>query len=278
MIADTSSLESTGHRPSPTYGTRVWIIVGIAALVGVSALFFSPVPQDPSYHLFAGPVTCFGIPSFANVISNGAFTIVGLIGLAVLYGGSSRARPVPFADTLPFAVFFTGVALVGAGSAYYHWAPNNGTLFWDRLPMTIAFMSMTAAVVADRMHRKIGLAVVLPVLLVAGAASLVYWAVTEAAGRGDLRFYGLVQFLPMALIPIVCWLFPAARYTKGRYIAGMIVCYVIALVFDRFDLVFYDVAGQVVGGHTVKHLIAAGATAFAIPMWRAGAARPDPGV
>ena len=255
-----------------TYKTRIWIIIAIALAGWVSTLFINPIAQPTSYHLFADIRGCLGIPNFGNVVSNMAFTIVGLIGLVVLYGRKGGNQPGSFTDTLPFAVFFAGVALVGAGSAYYHWQPDNETLFWDRLPMTIAFMSITAAIVADRIHRAAGLKIVLPVLLVLGAASLVYWALSEAAGHGDLRFYFLAQFLPIGLIPVICWLFPEARYTKGRYILGMILCYGVAVSLDRLDAQFYDLARQTISGHTVKHLIAAGATIFVIPMWQAGRA------
>jgi hypothetical protein len=257
---------------SMTYKTRVWIIIGIAVVLGVSTLFINPIAQPTSYHLFADIRGCLGIPNFGNVVSNMAFTIVGLTGLVVLFGRKNAVQPGSFADALPFAVFFIGVALVGAGSAYYHWQPDNETLFWDRLPMTIGFMSITAAIVADRIHKAVGLKIILPVLLFLGAASLVYWAQSEAAGRGDLRFYFLAQFLPIALIPVICWLFPDARYTKGRYILGMILCYGVALMLDRLDAQFYDLARQTISGHTLKHLVAAGATVFVIPMWRAGRA------
>lgn len=256
-----------------SYRTRIWIIVALtlAAAAGILA-FIPPIAQDPAYHLFADQRFFLGIPNFANVVSNLAFVVIGLVGLGVLYGTKVSGQRGSFADTLPFAVFFTGVALVGAGSAYYHWQPNNGTLFWDRLPMTVAFMSITAAIVADRMHKAVGLAIVLPISLVLGAASLIYWSVTEAAGQGDLRLYGLVQFLPIFLIPIICWLFPDAHYTKWRYIGGVILCYGVALLFDRYDAEFYELAREAISGHTVKHLIAGGATALVIPMWRAGRA------
>ena len=167
-------------------------------------------------------------------------------------------------------MFLIAITLIGAGSAYYHWQPNNQNLFWDRLPMTLGFMALSAAIVADRIHRALGLKIVLPVLLALGIASLIYWSVTEAAGRGDLRFYGLVQFLPIVLIPIICWLFPQARYTKGRYIAGMILCYGLAKLCEHFDFQIYDLIGEWLSGHTLKHLAASAATAFVIPMWRAG--------
>ena len=253
-----------------TYKTRVWIIIVIALAIGVSTLFVSPLPQDPAYHLFADPRACFGIPNFGNVASNVGFPMVGIVGLFVLYGkGSSRRKDI-LADTLPYAVFLVAIALIGVGSAYYHWQPNNHTLFWDRLPMTLGFMALGAAIIADRIHREVGLKILLPILLVLGIASLIYWSATEAAGRGDLRFYGLVQFLPIALIPIICWLFPAARYTKGCYVTGMILCYGLAKLFEQFDFEIYDLVGGWVSGHTLKHLAATIATAFVIPMWRGG--------
>lgn len=249
---------------------RLWIIIGITLAAIVGTLFVAPIPQDPAYHVFADQRGFLGIPNFGDVASNIPFTLVGLIGLVVLYRNGDASQDWAFADTIPYAVFFVGVALIGAGSAYYHWTPNNQTLFWDRLPMTIGFMAVTAGLVADRINRKFGLKILLPVLLLLGAASLIYWVETEAAGVGDLRFYGLVQFLPIFLIPIICWLFPKSRYTKGRYIAAMIFFYALAKLFEFFDFQLYGLIGHLISGHTLKHLTAAIATAFVIPMWQAG--------
>jgi hypothetical protein len=38
-------------------------------------------------------------------------------------------------------VLFAGVTLSSLGSSYFHLAPDNARLMWDRLPMTIAFIS-----------------------------------------------------------------------------------------------------------------------------------------
>ena len=43
-------------------------------------------------------------------------------------------------------------------------------------------------------------------------------------------------------------------------------------LIDRLDHQFYALAQGTISGHTVKHLVAAGATIFAIPMWLAGRA------
>src|SRR5262249_40473894 len=82
-----------------------------------------PIAQDPSYHQFADQRTLLGIPNFWNVVSNLPFVLVGTMGLWQF--GRDRAR----------FLLFLGVFLTGFGSAYYHWNPNNGSLFWDRLPI-----------------------------------------------------------------------------------------------------------------------------------------------
>jgi hypothetical protein len=64
--------------------------------------------------------------------------------------------------------------------------------------MSMGFMAINAAVFADRIDARAGNGWLLYTLLAAGFASLVYWHWTESLGRGDLRFYGFVQFFP-------CW-------------------------------------------------------------------------
>lgn len=255
-----------------TYNSRLAVILAVALAFCGSLLLIDPIPQDPAYHLFADGRGCLGIPNVANVASNIGFILVGLMGLFTLFARGGVAVPGNWADRLPYVVFFAGIALIGAGSAYYHWRPDNQTLFWDRLPITIAFMAFTAAVIADRVHRTAGLKFFLPALVLLGPASLVYWSVTEAAGRGDLRFYGLVQFLPILLIPLICWLFPRARYTRGSFIAAMLASYALAKIFEGLDGEIYMLAGEWISGHTLKHLAATVAAAFVIPMlWRARA-------
>ena len=242
----------------------------VTLFYGASTLLIDAIPQDPAYHLFADLRSCLGIPNFGNVASNVGFPVVAFVGLFMLFGKDAGFQKYAVADMLPYGIFLVAIAFIGAGSAYYHWRPNNQNLFWDRLPMTVGFMALTAAIVADRIHRTVGLKIVLPVLIALGIASLIYWSVTEAAGSGDLRPYALVQFLPLILIPLICWLFPKARYTNGRYVAGMILCYALAKFFELADYQIFDSTGGMISGHSLKHLMAAVATAFVIPMVRAG--------
>ena len=52
------------------------------------------------------------------------------------------------------------IALVAIGSGWYHHAPSNATLVWDRLPMTVAFMALFAAVLMDRVSTAFGRALI----------------------------------------------------------------------------------------------------------------------
>ncbi len=157
----------------------------LAVLVGgtLAALLADPVAQDPAYHLFADRRSLFGIPNFLDVVSNLPFALVGAAGLYFVSRGTSDAS-----NSTAWRVFFIGVFLTAFGSGYYHLAPDNDTLVWDRLPMTIAFMGFVAIIIGEYLSERLAKTLLLP-LLVAGAASVFYWAHTEALGRGDLRAY-----------------------------------------------------------------------------------------
>lgn len=233
----------------------VLVVLSIAAIAVVLA--HEPIPQNPAYHLFADRRAWLGIANFSDIASNLAFAAIGAIGLWFVLrpkAGETFEQPT---DRWPYLIFFVGVALVSVGSAYYHAAPDNGRLIWDRLPMTVAFMALFSAFVADRVDRRIGVKWLLPILLAAGFLSVTYWAWTESMGRGDLRFYYLVQFFPMIALPLICWLFPQARYTGGGYLFWMIAWYAAAKSLELFDQQVFDLLANTVSGHTLKHLASA---------------------
>ncbi len=250
---------------TPGYGAKVGVLVGAAVLAVGIASFISPIPQDPTYHLFADQRALFGIPNFANAASNIGFLIVGALGLGFLLGERGRAMFDASGERWPYLIFFFGVAVVSVGSAYYHVNPTTETLFWDRLPMTVAFMALFSAFITDRIHTTVGVVLLLPLLLAIGFGSVVYWHLTEAAGHGDLRPYGLVQFYPMLVIPLVCLLFPG-RHTTGQHVFYMVVWYSLAKISEHFDGEILALLGGTVSGHTLKHLFAAMATYMVLAM------------
>jgi hypothetical protein len=235
----------------------VAVVVGAAVAATALVAVLPRIAQDPAYHRFADRRTLWGVPNGLDVWSNLAFPLVGLWGLIRVVSAPAGGPDDPFIDPRerwPFAVVCVGVALTGLGSAWYHAAPDNARLVWDRLPMTLVFMGMLSAVVAERVGVAPGLSL-LPVFLASGLASIAYWHASEAAGAGDLRPYVLVQFFPALAIPLMLWLFPA-RYTRGGDILVVLVIYGAAKIFEALDGRIFAV-GRVVSGHTLKHLMAA---------------------
>ncbi len=249
-----------------SFRQRISILIGLL-IAGLAGLFFlDPIAQDPAYHLFADTRTILGIPNFSDVLSNVGLGIVGVLGVVTVMGPRGKVIFHQPSDARPYLFFFAGVALISLGSAYYHWAPSNFGLLWDRLPMAVAFMAFCAAIIADRIDADAGNGWLLALLIGLGILSLVYWYWTESQGRGDLRLYGLVQFYPMVAMPIACALFPAHRYTGGRYIFGVIALYGLAKVFEWFDGEIFEILGGTASGHTLKHLVAAVAIFFVLRM------------
>jgi hypothetical protein len=246
-------------RIKPNLPVLVFWALMAASLAG--SLLLPPITQDQSYHQFADQRTVLGIPNFWNVVSNLPFLAVGAAGLR-------RYRDDPAT-----VVFFLGVFLTGIGSSYYHWNPNDDTLFWDRLPMTLAFAAILALVVEERVNVRGGAILLWPALAV-GLFSLLLWRWT-----GDLRLYFWVQFFP-GLAVVLLFLLCPPKFTGTYYwiLAGAL--YALAKVFEFTDKAIFS-ANCVLSGHTLKHLAAA-AACFAIlryfqtrrPVFEARPSRP----
>lgn len=232
--------------------TRTRYILGFTVLSVLAALLLPAMPQPAAYHDFADHREMVGVANFLDVASNAAFVLAGVAGLAVvLRPGTEFAEA---RERWPYAVFFVGIVLTGLGSAYYHLVPDNERLFWDRLPMTIAFMSLIAAQVVDRIDTRTGLALLLPMLLV-GAASVLYWRATERAGTGNVMPYGVLQGYSVVILFLLAWLQPS-RYTRGNDIYWVFGGYVVAKLLETVDKQLYQL-GHVASGHSLKHLAAA---------------------
>jgi hypothetical protein len=217
-------------------------VVALSGLMAASLaglLLLPSIPQDQSYHQFADQRTMFGIPNFWNVISNLPFLAVGAAGLW------------RFRDDPATVVFFLGVFLTGIGSSYYHWNPNDRTLFWDRLPMTLSFAAILALVVKERVSARAGAILLWPALAI-GLFSLLLWRWTD-----DLRLYFWVQFFPGLAVLLLFLLYPP-KYTGTYYWIIAAALYAFAKVFEFSDQAIFSL-GYVVSGHTLKHLAAAAA-------------------
>ncbi|MCU0937589.1 MAG: hypothetical protein MUC86_00265 [Burkholderiaceae bacterium] len=231
--------------------TRNLLLIGLSLLAVALALFVPAVPQPSAYHDFADKREAYGIENFLDVSSNLAFTVAGVVGLLlVLRPRTCFETP---AERWPYLVFCVGVLLTAAGSCYYHLKPNNETLFWDRLPMTIAFMSLISAQIVDRVDVRAGLWALVPMLLV-GVGTVVYWIVTERQGRGNVMPYVVLQAYAVIVLLKLAAMHPS-RYTHGRAIYLVFAAYLLAKVFEHFDRQIFEWTGAV-SGHTLKHVVA----------------------
>lgn len=229
-----------------------WRLILIAAIpIVVLGILFSlpPIAQPPEYHLFADRRGSLGIPNFGDVVSNLAFLVAGALGLHQCLTG--RLEGARFA----WSVFFAGAALVSVGSAYYHWQPDNPALVWDRLPMAIGFMGAYVALLSDYAGRRLERLLIVPALA-AGLASVVYWALVD-----DLRLYFAVQASVFATILAIVLAFPHPPRQR-RYLIAALGIYALAVACEQLDHQILNALAGLASGHTIKHLLAAGAVFF----------------
>ena len=131
---------------------RILLLAAITLLSMLYTWMLQPVPQNPAYHSFADKHSTAGITNFSNVLSNLPFLLVGAYGWWVMIrSNASRAiRTI-------YGVMFTGIFLTGIGSAYYHYAPGNSRLVFDRLPMVLVFMAFLSATIAGWINARAGI-------------------------------------------------------------------------------------------------------------------------
>ena len=238
--------------------TRTIAIAVFTVICIFAAIFWPAMPQPLDYHQFVDQRTFFGVPNFLDVASNIGFVVPGVIGLIVTLNPNTRF--VQRIERLPYVVFFLGMLLTALGSSYYHLAPDNERLFWDRLPMTIAFMSLIAAQICERVNVRIGISLLAPMLAI-GAASVLYWRATERAGDGNVIPYGILQGYAVVMLLLIALLLPS-RYTRERDLYWVFAWYVIAKALEAVDRHLFAL-GNLVSGHTLKHL-AAGAAGLVV--------------
>jgi hypothetical protein len=239
---------------------RGWLLAACSAALAIAAFAVPAMPQPLTYHAFADCRTIWSIPNFFNVVSNLPFLAAGSLGLVQVYRGGGRF--IDAREQLPYLVFFLGALLTCFGSAYYHAAPDNPRLVWDRLPMTLGFAGLVCAALVERVDLKLGLRALGP-LLALGIASVVYWYATERAGAGNVIPYAAYQAWSILVIVLLIVAFPARRYSHGGGLLWAAVFYGVAKFFETFDLGVYRALGGTLSGHTIKHLFAAAAV-FAI--------------
>eukprot|EP00164_Ancoracysta_twista_P008742 GFYU01012722.1.p1 GENE.GFYU01012722.1~~GFYU01012722.1.p1 ORF type:complete len:344 (+),score=17.87 GFYU01012722.1:154-1185(+) len=264
--------------PRQRFKRTLWISLVTVALVIAFVIVAPAIPQSQEYHNFADDRDALGLPNALNVLSNVVFLIVGLIGLRYFLkrtptdlseayslhqgpqsGRSDETNVALYTNTEwgAWLVFYFGVTLVSIGSSYYHWVPNNGTIVWDRMPMTVSFMTLLAILIAERVGQRAGKWVIIPLVL-QGMGSVLLTVFVD-----DLRWYIVVQALPCILLLPLMRCYPNT-YTHSYYYLYAGGAYLFAKIVEFFDQALYDAI--TVSGHTLKHLLAAATPAILLAM------------
>lgn len=230
--------------------TSFRLFISAILLLIIIFYFLKPIPQPATYHQFADQRSSLGIPNAANVLSNIAIAFPGILGLFLMLF-TNKMKFKHYHERWLWIAVSVGFILTAVGSIYYHLAPDNSRLVWDRLPMTFVFMSFAAALISERVNAYLGLWL-WPALIFIGFLSVFVWYESELQGNSDLRFYIAIQ--AFVILVAIIMLLSSPPYDRNQDLVAVIICYCVAVLFELNDRQIYGITRNVVSGHTLKHM------------------------
>lgn len=276
-----NKLSAQTHSLSTPWSRREWgLLWGVIALV-LLAMLGPHVGDSPHQHQFADQRMLWGIPCALDVLSNLPFAVLGVWGLVALYGtraqlpkpdvragrtGRGAAWPQPQLQPQSLAqvwqvsatVFFVGLLCTTVGSSWYHWQPDAQGLLWDRMGMAVAFTGLLSVAVSGRISARAGWAS-LALLSLAAPAAVLWWAHSHnVLPWAVVQLGGMLVVLVLACMPRV----PVVNSMSTIPVLNLwavIGWYALAKVAEGTDHWVFAATGQWVSGHTLKHILAAGA-------------------
>ena len=212
------------------------------------------IRQDQAYHLFADGRSLLGFVNAADTLSSAAFFIAGTLGLIFLWRertSGSRHFVVP-EEMRAYWVLFCAVTLTGFGSAYYHMAPDDARLMWDRLPMSLRLHGLAGGDDRRAHPPDLGSPAAVSPGSIGGGSVLSGAGAPCTAGESAALCRRPVRF--DRCHPCHCHLVPLALYAWTLYLrrAGDLCGGQGCRGARCADLRL----GQIVSGHTLKHLLA----------------------
>ncbi len=229
----------------PLSRAEAWLLFAVLAL-SLLAAFAPPLAQAPHFHDFADQRSWLGMPCALDVLSNLPFALFGLLGLRVL----GRVPQLDATQQRLAALFFGGLLVTALGSAVYHWAPDDAGLVVDRLGMTVAFAGLLGLGGALHLSARAGQALAAVVLLL-GPVTVAVWA-----AQGNLLPWALLQGGGLVLLLVLAFMQPLPGALAVRWVA-VITIYVVAKLCEQADHAIYQATGEIISGHSLKHLVAA---------------------
>ena len=225
------------------------LLLGMAALLAL-ALFGPVLPASAHQHTLADQRALWGIPCALDVLSNLPFAIAGLWGLMALRRVAPGMLDAP--SRALASLFFAGLVCTAAGSALYHWQPQDAGLLWDRLGMVLPFAGLLGLAGASRVSARAGAAAAGTVLL-AGPLAVLWWS-----HSGNLLPWAVVQLGGMLVVLALACL-PRRDGALALHLGAVMALYALAKLFEAADHAVFEATGQAVSGHSLKHVLAAAA-------------------
>lgn len=264
-----SSLTPSPRRPAIRFLRRLsrreaWLAAGALFLLLAGLLAPQMALPASGGHAFSDIRPWLGLPNAIDVLSNLPFLVLGLLGVYRLHrlehGHDHRHPPGAVHVELPGAaldcawLFFAGLVLVSAGSAFYHLQPDDLLrLTGDRAAMAVAFAGIVGLAVSDRVSQRAAW----PAACIALAGGLLAVAVFHESG--NVTPWAVVQFGGMALVLVLAGLRPVASGARAMplKLGWIIAAYALAKVLELADGAVFELSRQLVSGHSLKHVVAA---------------------
>lgn len=232
----------------------VWLLALLAgpallAQAGLSLNAHGHAHLHAHGHPFVDARAWIGLPNAMDVLSNLPLLIAGLWGFVAMRLRSAAAACANITH-LALLVFFWGLVLTSVGSSVYHWAPDAQGLVLDRLGMCVAFAGALALALAERVGASAARNTLWAVLVMGSLSAVLPlshghvlpWVVVQFGGMGLMAWAALRKPLPGSL---------------GVSLSALIALYALAKLFEMGDAAIFQATGELVSGHSLKHLFAA---------------------
>jgi hypothetical protein len=226
--------------------SEISFLTGLIILI-LLAIFLPSIEQNQNYHNFADQRVLFGVNNAFDTLSNLAFIIVGALGLVNFYNNQYIKISNSFSVILN--LFFISIILTGLGSSFYHLSPNDFTLVFDRLAMSLVFASILAMLAYLKISPRFGLHTLAELLILAPLTVLIW------KFNGNLTPYVVLQF--GGIILVILTLLLTKTRMQGPCFTSLIILYGAAKLVEFYDEKIFNLSQNLISGHTLKHLIAA---------------------
>lgn len=252
-------MHSTSALPRRNGSTSILGLFGLClALIAT----FGPAVQQPDlYHAFADQRALLGIPHALDVLSNLPFLLLGLFGM-------SRLRQIADARWKSlYLLLCLGLLFTFLGSSAYHLAPANAGLIYDRLGMLVLFAAILGLATADRLgFAAAGMTLI--GVAVGGSAALWTWRTSD-----NLLPWVVLQAGGMLLLVMLACCRPL-RGAHGFRLGLCVAWYALAKLCELNDGGLFQLSGEWLSGHSIKHLLSGLAVLpLLLPLFASRAAR-----